>query len=93
MVLVPQSIIPRMAEKKHVKIDDYNARTDYDFPFAKYAQVIMDKDGNEGTVVDAEWIGTDAKATFYTVTYQIKSNADGSLRDMPLAELLALNRL
>ena len=81
-----------MAEKKHVKIDDYNATVDHDFPFKKHEQVIMDEDGNTGTVIDAEWIGTDAKATFYTVTYWIKSNANGSIREFQLPEILALNR-
>ena len=81
-----------MAEKKHVKIDDYNATVDHDFPFKKYEQVIMDEDGNTGTVIDAEWIGTDARATHYTLTYWIKSNANGSIREFQLAEILALNR-
>ena len=81
-----------MAEKKHVKIDDYNARAEYDFPFPKYAQVIMDQDGQDGTVIDAEWIGTNARATHYKVTYWIKSNANGSIKEFELPDLLALNR-
>jgi hypothetical protein len=81
-----------MAEKKHVKLDDPNARLEYDFPFPKYAQVVMDETGQDGTVIDAEWIGKDAKASHYTVTYLIKSNRDGSLKEMRLSDLLALNR-
>lgn len=81
-----------MAEKKHVKIDDLNATVEHDFPFRKYEQVIFDVDGNTGTVIDAEWIGTDARATHYTVTYCVKSNLDGSIRELELPEILALNR-
>jgi hypothetical protein len=79
-----------MAEKKRVKIDDYNARNEYDFPFPKYHQVIMDEDGQDGTVIDAEWEGKDA--IHYTVTYWIKSNRDGSIKEMKLSELRNLNR-
>lgn len=81
-----------MPNEKRVKIDDYNADVYHDFPYKKYAQVVMDDDGNEGTVIDAEWIGTDAPASFYTVIYQIKSNLDGSIRELKLTEILALNR-
>jgi hypothetical protein len=81
-----------MAEKKRVKIDDLNATVEHDFPFRKWDQVIMDKDGNEGTVIDAEWIGTDARATHYTITYWIKSNLNGAMQEFQLPELLVLNR-
>jgi hypothetical protein len=35
-----------MVEKKRVRIDDYNATIEHDFPFKKYEQVIIDDDGN-----------------------------------------------
>lgn len=81
-----------MADKKRVKIDDYNATVEHNFPFKKYAQVIFDDDGNTGTVIDAEWIGNDAQATHYTITYWVKSNVDGSVRELKLAKILDLNR-
>lgn len=81
-----------MAEKKHVKIDDYNATIDYDFPFKKYEQVLINDDGHTGTVVDAEWIGEDQGSPFYTVTYWVKSNVDSSVREFTLNEIRDLNR-
>lgn len=80
-----------MADKKRVKIDDHEA-TEHNFPFKKYAQVIVDDIGNTGTVIDAEWIGNDPPPSYYTMTYWIKSNADGSVTEWNLADLLALNR-
>ena len=80
-----------MAEKKRVRMDDPDAAS-YPFSFNKYAQVIMDSDGQDGTIVDGVWEGEDNDAPFFTVTYTVKSNADGSLREMSLTELLALNR-
>lgn len=79
-----------MSEKKRVKIDDYKARDEYSFPYPKYHQVIMNKDGQDGTVIDAEWVGEDA--IHYTVTYWIKSNGDGSVKEMNYSELRDLNR-
>ena len=52
----------------------------------------MDSDGQDGTILDGVWEGEDNDAPFFTVTYTVKSNADGSLREMSLTELLALNR-
>ena len=80
-----------MARKKRVKIDDYNATIEYDFPFDKDEQVIIDGDGNTGIVIDAEWWGNDDPAMHHTITYWIKSNVDGSVRKLKLAEILALN--
>ena len=81
-----------MADKKRVRIDDYNATVDHDFPFKKHEQVIIDGDGNTGSIIDAEWVGQDAIASHYTVTYWVKSNVDGSVRELTLTEILALNR-
>ncbi len=39
-----------MAEKIHVRIDDYNATVDYPFTFKKFQEVIMDDDGHKGVV-------------------------------------------
>ncbi len=90
--IVPQSIISGIAEKKRVRIDDYNATIDHDFPFKKYEEVIFDGDGHKGTVIDAEWVGKDTPATFYTVTYWVKSLTDGSIIELKLSEILAFNR-
>ncbi len=89
---MPGSILSRMTEKKHVKIDDYNATIDYPFPFKKYEQVTIDKDGQTGTVIDAEYIGDQSAAPHYTITYVVKSNLDGSLKELKLADILSLNR-
>ena len=81
-----------MSEKKRVKIDDHDPEI-YDlFPFKKYAQVIMDSDGLEGTVVDAEYVGDTSAAPHYNITFLVKSNRDGSLKELKLAEILHLNK-
>jgi hypothetical protein len=79
-----------MAEKKRVRMDDHDAR-EYPFTFNKYAQVIMNNDGQDGTIVDGVWEGEASDVPFYTITYTVKSNADGSLREMSLTELRDLN--
>lgn len=81
-----------MTDKKHVKIDDYDPEIYELFPFKKYAQVIMDDDGLEGTVVDAEYVGDTSAAPHYDITYLVKSNSDGSLKELKLADILHLNR-
>jgi hypothetical protein len=89
--LCPAEYNSGMAEKKRIRIDDYNA-TIGDFPFKKYAEVIFDDDGNKGTVIDAEWVGNDPGGTHYTVTYWVKSLADGAIIELKLPEIRALNR-
>jgi hypothetical protein len=80
-----------MIDKKRVSIRDYNATVDHDFPFALGEEVIIDSDGNTGIVEDAIWEGKDAPATHFTITYSVKCASDGTVRELKLAEILALN--
>ena len=49
-------------------------------PFKEYAQVIIDKDGLDGTVVDAEYV--EGHAHHYSITYTVKSDRDNSLKEL-----------
>jgi hypothetical protein len=78
--------------KKRVSIRDIYATLYHDFPFGLNDELVIDADGNTGIVQDAVWEGEDTPATFYTVTYSLRTES-GEQRQMELNELLAFNKL
>jgi hypothetical protein len=80
-----------MTNEKTVWIRDHNATIDHDFPFSLGEELTIDADGTKAIVEDAVWKGEDAPATWYTVTYYMKTS-DGTTREIELTDLLQFNR-
>jgi hypothetical protein len=78
-----------MSEHIRVRIRDRRA-SDYPFSYKLDDSVIISADGHTGVVIDAEYNGPAGGGAF-TMTYWVKSDSDGEVRELPLTDLLRFN--